>query len=403
MTAARREHKSSGNDLGAFVPGMRCEKKPIARGPLDGLHFAVKDLIDIAGHRTGGGNPDWMRDQEPATCSAPVVDALLDNGAMLIGKTVSDELAFSLEGSNAHYGTPINPACPDRIPGGSSSGSAVAVAGGLADFALGTDTGGSVRVPASFVGVYGMRPSHGAISLDGVLPFAPSYDTVGWFARDAATLAKVGGALLPKRKTPAISRLVLIRDAFDLASSSAASRMLQAVKDWPIGDEAAVFNGEAQVWLECYRVLQGVEVWQSLGAWITKAKPHFGAAMAPRFADAAAITPAQAEQYRPLRSVFAGRIRALAAPDTALVAPTAPCAALRRDAGGATIGAFYRQALALTSIAGHSGAPQINLPLCRDEGCPVGVSIIGAPGCDLALLDLAARLMAGFGQKAALQ
>ena len=397
------EYASGGNDLGAFVPGMRCKRNPAAPGPLDSLDFAVKDLIDVAGYRTGGGNPDWLRGQQPAARSAPAVEILLANGASLVGKTITDELAFSLEGRNAHYGTPINPACPDRIPGGSSSGSAVAVAGGLADFALGTDTGGSVRVPASFVGIFGMRPSHGAISLEGVLPFAPSYDTIGWFARDAATLAKVGAVLLPKRKTRAISRLVLVRDALDLVAPSAASLILKALNNWPLDSEMQLFGGEAQVWLECYRVLQGFEVWQSLGAWITKAKPRFGAAMAPRFADAATITPAQAEQYRSIRSAFAAQIRALAPPDTALVVPTTPGAAPRRDTDGAAIDAFYHRALAITSIASHSGAPQISLPLCRDQGCPIGVSIIGAPGCDLALLDLAAQLMAGFGQQAALR
>ena len=103
---------------------------------------------------------------------------------------MTDELAFSLEGRNVHYPDLINPICPDRLPGGSSSGSAVAVAAGQTDFALGTDTGGSVRVPANFLGLFGFRPSHGALSLDGVVPFAPSYDTVGWLARDAALLAR---------------------------------------------------------------------------------------------------------------------------------------------------------------------------------------------------------------------
>jgi amidase len=402
MTATLVEHESDDDDLGAFVPGARCERKPTASGPLNGLRFAVKDLIDVAGYRTGGGNPDWLRDQTPAPRSAPVVEALLGGGASLTGKTVTDELAFSLEGRNAHYGTPINPACPERLPGGSSSGSAVAVAGRLVDFALGTDTGGSVRVPASFVGVFGMRPSHGSVSLAGVLPFAPSYDTVGWFARDADTLAKVGAVVLPKRQPAPISRLILVRDAFDLVAPSAASLLLEILNDWPIDGEAKIFNGEEHVWLECYRVLQGFDVWQSLGAWIAATKPRFGAAIAQRFADAATITLAEVENYRPVRASFAARVRALAPPDTALVVPTAPCAALRRDLDGAAIGAFYRRALALTSVAGHSGTPQINLPLCRDEGCPLGVSIIGAPGCDLALLDLAVRLISDFEQRAAL-
>jgi amidase len=383
------------HDLGAFV-GTACEQLATSAGLLDGLRFAVKDLIDIAGYRIGGGNPDWLRDQIPAAHSAPVVTTLLTNGASLAGKTITDELAFSLEGCNAHYGTPINPACPDRIPGGSSSGSAVAVAGGLVDFAIGTDTGGSVRVPASFVGVFGMRPTHGAVSLEGVVPFAPSYDTVGWFARDVGVLTNVGAILLPERTAPKITRLLLVRDAFDLADPSAATLLREAAKNWPIDGEVTIFDGEEETWRECYRVLQGREIWQTLGPWIAKAKPRFGENIAPRFADAATITAEQADHYRIVRDKFAARVNALtrhsSGRNTALVIPTAPCAALERGADGPLISEFYRRALTLTPIAGHSGAPQISLPVGLDRGCPIGLSIVGAPGSDLALLDLAGQL-----------
>jgi amidase len=166
-------------------------------GPLAGRRFAVKDLFAIAGHRACFGNPDWLSTHWAAEATAPVITWLLDAGAALVGTTVTDELAFSLTGENPHYGTPPNPAAPGRVPGGSSSGSASAVAGGLVDFALGTDTGGSVRVPASHCGIFGFRPTHGAVSPAGVLPFSPSFDTVGWFARDADTLAAVGDRLFP--------------------------------------------------------------------------------------------------------------------------------------------------------------------------------------------------------------
>jgi amidase len=389
------------HDLGAFVPGAPCRRDASASGPLDGLRFAVKDLIDVAGYRTGGGNPDWLRDQDPAERSSPVVSELLASGASLVGKTITDELAFSLEGRNAHYGTPINPACPDRMPGGSSSGSAVAVAGGLADFAIGTDTGGSVRVPASFVGVLGMRPTHGAISLEGVTPFAFSYDTIGWFARDASVLADVGKALLPRQATTPISRLLLVRDAFDLVDPSAVKLFRNAAMNWPIGGEVTVFDGEEEIFRECYRVLQGWEIWQSLGPWITQAKPRFGADIASRFADAATITAEQAEHFRGVRANFAARVCTLTPQDTALVIPTAPRAALELSADGPPISEFYRRTLTLTSIAGHSGTPQINMPAGLDRGCPIGLSIVGAPGTDLALLDLA-RQLAGLAQEAAI-
>jgi hypothetical protein len=138
----------SARDFGAFVRHGHGRREATGRGVLDGRTFAVKDLIDVAGTRTGGGNPGWLAQQAPAVVSAPVVEQALAAGATLIGKTVTDELAFSLEGRNVHYPDLINPICPDRLPGGSSSGSAVAVAAGQTDFALGTDTGGSVRVPA---------------------------------------------------------------------------------------------------------------------------------------------------------------------------------------------------------------------------------------------------------------
>jgi amidase len=324
--------------------------------------------------------------------TAPAVERLLQAGAGLIGRTVSDELAFSLEGENVHDGTPVNPACPDRLPGGSSSGSAVAVASGLCDFALGTDTGGSVRVPASFCGVAGFRPSHGAISLEGVIPFAPSYDTIGWFARDGRTLASVGEALLgvPLADAVAPTRFLVARDAFSLADARCADALLRAAGRFRPVDSIDVFAGEEADFLEAYRVLQGAEIWQSLGAWIEAERPRFGPAIAARFADAAAVTAAEVAAWIPLRRRIAERLRAMVAPGTALLLPTSPTIALRRDADGEARGAFYRAALTLTSIAGHAGLPQVTLPVAESRGCPLGLSIIACSQGDAALLALAA-------------
>src|SRR5215468_9446108 len=184
-------------------------------GPLRGLTFAVKDVYDIAGHRTGNGNPVWLKTHPPATCTASAVERLLASGARMVGKTQTDELAYSLNGENVHYGTPTNPRAPGRIPGGSSSGSAAAVAGGLVDFALGTDCGGSVRLPASYCGIYGIRTSHGLIPIDGVADLAKTFDTVGWFAQTASLMHRVGRVLLPSPAKPfAPRRLLIARDAF---------------------------------------------------------------------------------------------------------------------------------------------------------------------------------------------
>lgn len=378
-------------DFGAFVPGSRHRLAPSGSGVLNGLTFAVKDLIDVVGMRTGGGNPDWLRMQSEATASAPVVEALCQAGATMVGKTITDELAFSLEGVNAHYGTPINPCCHDRIPGGSSSGSAVAVAGGLADFAIGTDTGGSVRVPASFVGVFGFRPTHDAISLAGVIPFAPSYDTVGWFARDAATLGAVGGVLLPPASPPPIRRFRLVCDAFALADPGVSALLRERCRTLDIADEITLLDNVEQEWLECYRVLQGAEIWRQLGNWIESARPRFGNAIAPRFADAATITPAEIARFAPIRAAIAARVNAALDDGVGLLMPTAPCVALRKDAAPSEISEFYRRALVLTAVAGHAGIPQISLPAGRMDGCPVGLSVLASSGHDRALLEAGRR------------
>jgi len=370
------------------MPGPRVTIAPSAAGPLDGLTFAVKDLIDVKGTRTGGGNPDWLKAQAPALRSAPSVEALLAAGATLNGKTITDELAFGLEGVNAHYGTPVNPACPDRIPGGSSSGSGVAVAAGLVDFALGTDTGGSVRVPSSFVGVFGFRPTHNAVSLAGVIPFSPSYDTVGWFARDIKTLSLVGDALLPKAEVAPIRTLRLVRDAFALADPEVAAALRSRCAAIGISDEVTLFDGAPDDWLECYRVVQCAGIWQTLGPWISAAKPRFGEAVAPRFAEAASITPAEIARWTPVRATLAARVRALLGDGVGLVIPTAPRIALRKNAAPAEFSDFYPRALTLTSIAGHAGLPQISVPVGRVDGCPVGLSILASSGHDRALLEI---------------
>lgn len=380
------------NHFGAFVPRPPCTRAPTGHGPLSGLTFAVKDFIDVAGCHTGGGNPDWLASHPTAENSAPAVEALLRAGARLVGKTIMDELAFSLEGVNAHYGTPVNPACPDRLPGGSSSGSAVAVAAGLVDFALGTDTGGSVRVPASFTGIFGFRPTHGRISTVGVVPFAPSYDTIGWFARDPGSLSVVGQTLLGPGNAAPISRLVQVSDAFALADPDAAALLRARACAWGAIDEVTVFDGAEAEWLECYRVLQGAEIWQNLGPWITASRPKFGTAIAPRFADAATIGAPAVTHYRAYRQMVAARVRAMIPPGTGLVIPTTLGAALSLSASSEAIGRFYKSALPLNAIAGHAGLPQVTIPVTQPDACPLGLSIVGAISSDQALLDLATVL-----------
>ena len=273
------------------------EVPPTGSGPLDGLCFAVKDLIDVAGWKTGCGNPTWRDSHPPAVVHALCVEQLLRAGARCVGKTISDELAFSLVGQNHFYGTPLNPQVPDRVPGGSSSGSASAVACGLVDFALGTDTGGSVRVPASNCGIWGFRPSHGFISVAGVKPLAPTFDTVGILSRSAEVLTRVATVLLGCVSASAgqPAAIYLIREAFALADAEVQQALTEPVRvlrerfggrvrEASLRDVAGDETGASlPTWGDTYCVLQWAEIKSCLGAWIADAKPAFGPAVAASF------------------------------------------------------------------------------------------------------------------------
>jgi len=431
-------------DYGAFVPGPRARLAALATGPLDGLTFVVKDLIDVAGHVTGAGNPDWAARQSPATRSAPVVERLLRAGAMLVGKTVTDELAFSLEGENAHYGTPINPQAPDHLPGGSSSGSAVAVAAGLADLGLGTDTGGSVRVPASFCGLFGWRPTHGRLSMEGVVPFAPGYDTVGLLARDAACLRRAARCLLGavesegERDSPAggassagsgegalpaegrstalrmipklapvsgalpasidegrlVPRYVIARDALGLADPAAAAVLHDVVAALGASEEVDVFAGRPDDFVAAYSYLQGVEIAATHGTFLAGGA-RFGPTIQPRFDGVRALDPADGARWTAWRVATTDRLHRLLPPGTFLLLPATPSTAPRRFLRGDDAGRFYATALTLSSVAGHARLPAVSIPVADLDGLPLGLGIVAGPGQDEALLDVVVEASGG--------
>jgi amidase len=388
--------------LGAFVPGPRLTLEPTAHGPLAGLSFAVKDIFDTAGQVTGCGNPDWARTHGPAEAHAPVVAKLLAAGARAVGKTVTDELAYSLNGQNAHYGTPTNSNAPGRIPGGSSSGSAAAVAGGLCDVALGSDTGGSVRLPASYCGLFGIRTTHGRIPLEGIMPLAPSFDTIGWFARDAETLARVGGVLLEADAERAeFTRLLLPEDALALAEPQADEALAPEVARLRQRFSAAEAvrlgepGGGLGEWMLRFRAIQAREIWRTHGAWIEATRPSFGPEVTERFDWVRTVPDAEAEAATALRAEFTARLEALMTPETLMVLPSAPGIAPQVSADAASLRDHRARVLSLTCIAGLAGLPQVSLPLARVSGCPLGLSLIAPRGRDRALLTFAARFAPG--------
>jgi len=390
--------------LGAFCRINHVEAEPIRDGPLDGLTVSVKDIFDIAGSRTGFGQPTWLESHPQATSTAPAVASLLGAGARLVGRTICDELTYSLTGQNAHYGTPQNPRCPDRLPGGSSSGAGSAVAGGLCDFGLGSDCAGSTRIPASYCGIYGMRPTHGRISLDGVCPFAPSFDTVGWMARDAGVLAKAGNVLLADSAAAglpdSVTTILIARDAFDLVGQSVerslAAPLAKLCEAVGRSREIAVSDEGLERWAQCFTTIQAFEIWRSLGDWIERARPELGPGIRERIAHAATVSESGVEQQRAFRASVEQRLGEQLPPGTALCLPTAPGAApLRRAPSDDIEVAFRARAISLLCIAGLGGLPQLTLPVGMLEGCPLGLSIAGARGTDGALLALAAALDLG--------
>ena len=366
-------------------------------GPLGGLTAVVKDMYDIAGSRTGGGSPDWLAAQKPASQHANAVEKILAAGATITGKTVCDEFFYSVSGVNAHYGTPPNIRAPGRIPGGSSSGSAAATGANACDFALGSDTGGSVRIPASFNGVYGLRPTHGRVDLTGAMAMAPSFDVAGWFANSPGVLRRIGTVLLQgSAVNERATRLVVATDAFAQVDAEVTALCLEfldrGAKLLPVRVKANVAPEGFDTWREAFRVVQAKEVWETFGAFITQAKPKLGPGIKERMDFAASVTDEQANRSRETVAAARTQIRATLPPGTIMALPTAPSIAPPLTATGEVLELFRVRTMRLTCIAGLGGLPQINIPVGTVSGCPAGISLIGWPGGDEVLLDLACRL-----------
>ena len=380
--------------LGAFCQDSRAFLPGDDRGPLAGLTFAAKDIFDVKGHVTGGGNPDWKASQPAAEATAWAVEALVGAGATMVGKTHTDELTRGILGVNAHYGTPLNPRAPGRVPGGSSSGSAAAVAGGLVDFALGSDTGGSVRIPASFCGLYGLRPTHGRIPLDGILLQAPSYDTVGWFARDAGLFARVGSVLLQTEIGPARPRrLVEAADAFEVADESVRAALEPVVERLAsligVSSRERLAPTSLSDWAAGQRVRASSEGWEVVKEWIDRMNPRLSFQVAESCLAGRSLTSAEVAAALADREKVIARMRTLLAGDTVVCLPTAPTPAPPRAQTMSERRPLFSRIVQLTCIAGTIGAPQINLPWAEVEGLPVGLSLMGAPGSDEMLIAFA--------------
>ncbi len=375
----------------------------ISSGPLSGLRFAVKDLFDVAGYPTGCGNPHMLALSGVKTASAPSVVALAQAGATFVGKTYTDELAFSMNGKNAHFGTPRNGGAPGRIPGGSSSGSASAVSNGLADVALGTDTGGSVRAPASHCGLIGLRPTHARVSLKGCMDLAPSFDTCGWFARDIDSFARVGEVLLREDTCllpdgmPAMPQVLVAADVLALLEPRVQDVFMQTLErlsgliGTPLPVKTATPSFDALYW--AFRHIQGYEAWQNHGETITRHGLQLGPGVAERFAWSSKITPQQMEEHSNVRQRFTEDFLRLLGNDRVIVLPSMPDIAPLLSDSEEVLENYRNQAVRMLCLAGLSGCPQISLPLMTLDGAPFGFSIIGPQGSDQALIRLSRKFI----------
>jgi amidase len=388
----------------AFVTTF--DLSPTGSGPLDGLRFAVKDTIDVAGFKTGCGNLTWRDSHPAAVVHAVCVEQLLHAGARCVGKTISDELALSLLGENHFYGTPLNPRAPDRVPGGSSSGSASAVACGLVDFALGTDTGGSIRVPASNCGIWGFRPSHDSISIAGVNPLAPSFDTVAVLAQSADVLAKVELVLLAGATVSANkpATIYVIQEAFALADANIQEALTEplrrlrqifgnVVRESSLRELVADDAGHSFAkWVDIFCVIQWAEIKSCLGAWIANAKPEFGPEIAGSFQLVDQLDHGRVAEAMQIREQYFRSLNQFLGPEDLLCIPTTPAVAPRkghpptRSSSGS---GYYPRTLSLTSVAGIGRLPQVSLPIAETSGIPVGLSLLARHGQDSFLLEIA--------------
>lgn len=368
---------------------------PETTGFLSKMSFAVKDLFDVEGYPTSFGQPHVLAQSGIKTQNAIVVQQLLDHGARFVGKTHLVEMAFALTGRNIHFGTPINPNAPDRLPGGSSSGSAAAVAGGLADIGLASDTLGSIRVPASYCGLYGLRPSHGRLSLEGARPLAPSLDTAGWLTRDGALLIQLADTFLPGTNSEPFRLMIprALMEQLEPGVSQAFEAFLEKVQlSFGKVYEFTLERQTVERWVETIRTLQGFEAWHAHGTMIESIHPELGPGIRDRFAYAASIS---SEAYRAAvleRESLFQEFRSHG-DDIILMLPSAPGPAPLRSASDEDLEVHRSALLRQLSLASLFSRPEVSFPALKIDGLPVGISLIGPSGGDLALCHLAERLM----------
>jgi amidase len=373
------------DSVNAFVAEPSVLVAGAGRGALADVRLAVKDVLDVAGVVTTACVPEFAARRQPAVESAAAVATLADAGATVVGKTVTDQLAYALTGTTMPSGPPTNVRAPGRITGGSSAGSAAAVAAGLVELAFGTDTGGSIRVPSSYCGIVGWRPTHGRVDVRGMVHLARSFDTVGLLARDISLIETAADLLLDDDRAPAIESASWVSELDDRVEPGTLASLTGALPapTTSVGIDLTRAAG-------AFRAIQGREAWREHGAFIESAHPVLDPGVAERFATASRVTDDEVEDARAVRAEVARVVGDATAGGTVLLGPATP-------AGAPALGSpdtARARALELTCLAGLAGAPVVVLPLARDGDLPIGIACLAAPGGDRTLLRWCSSVLA---------
>ncbi|MQY18381.1 AtzH-like domain-containing protein [Nocardia macrotermitis] len=393
------------SDVGVWRVLPEVEASLIGEGQLGHARVAVKDLFAVAGYAVGAGNPTWLAEAAIEVEHADAVAALLGAGANVVGIAATDELAFSLSGVNGHYGVTPNPVAPQRICGGSSSGPAAAVAGGLADIGLGTDTAGSIRVPASYCGLYGLRTTHGAVSLGGVVGLAPSFDSVGLLTRDPELLARAAAALLPGQRSVPIRTILVAPQLSELLEPDAHQSFTAAVQALTMRHAAS--GGELPAprptelplpegigideALGAFRTVQLAEAWRMHGNFVEAHPDALTPDVAARFRAGRDIDAATEAVARQLISEIRKGWHDLLQPGVALALPSASTAAPRIDTDPEQMEIVRQATLRLTCHASLAGLPALSIPHAQSGDLPVGVCLLAGPHQDTSLTEFVAK------------
>lgn len=387
--------------LQAFVRDNHIALSGSGQGSLAGLTFAAKDVFKILGSAYGNGHPEWLRTHDPDDFTASTILRLLDEGADLVGKTVCDELCFSISGENWNYGSPINPHDPRRFAGGSSSGSGAATAGGLVDFALGSDCLGSVRVPASYNGVFGARPSYKRVPSDGEAPYCASMDVLGYMCSTPAIFRLVSRVLLGEDTTKVeFNKLLIAKDCFDAINPIVYKELKPAIdhigKHLPSVEEVVISPEGLDKWIKVFQIVQGYEVWESYGGWVSKYRPRLSRGPKERLEWVSTITRKQYKEAYAQKEEISQHIRNLLSSGGILCLPTAASVAPLRSSALDEINTTRLQSSYLLCISPLSGVPQFTLPMVFSDGVPLGLSLISAFGADMALAEFSASVVESY-------